>query len=313
MPTTQDTTGQLVQDVSRASAITDNAIWAMVLKIVWGILVILFLFIVSKIIAALVKKSFLKNASEENMESSIKIAKLLSDITFYVMLLISCFIGFEVMWVNIGLFVWWVSFWLWLAFKELLWNMFAGIMILYTKEFKIWDIIEIQTDKLYFGRIEEITIRYTVVRTLDLRQVVFPNITLISVPVKTFSSEELVRLDTTIWVHYKTDINLAINTIVDCINSFEFVDSKENTKVFVKDFWDSSINLKAIFYYDPKRWIIEDVIMWHIHEKINEAFNEKWIVIPYNQVTLNFESSADKDKLKNSFDSANLSDIETVV
>ncbi|MBU0626136.1 mechanosensitive ion channel family protein [Patescibacteria group bacterium] len=53
--------------------------------------------------------------------------------------------------------------------------------------------VEINADQLYFGRIEEITIRYTVIRTLDLRQVVIPNTTLISTPIKTFSAEELVR------------------------------------------------------------------------------------------------------------------------
>ncbi|HCB51916.1 TPA: hypothetical protein DEP21_05130 [Patescibacteria group bacterium] len=54
--------------------------------------------------------------------------------------------------------------------------------------------IEINADQLYFGRIEEITIRYTVIRTLDLRQVIIPNMTLISTPIKTFSSEDLVKL-----------------------------------------------------------------------------------------------------------------------
>ena len=82
--------------------------------------------------------------------------------------------------------------------KEILGNMIAGIMILYTKEFKLGDIIEVQADETYFGRIEEITIRYTIIRTLDLRQVVIPNLKLISVPIKTFSAEQLVKLGTTV-------------------------------------------------------------------------------------------------------------------
>ncbi len=85
----------------------------------------------------------------------------------------------------------------------------------------------------YFGRIEEISIRYTVIRTLDLRQVVIPNITLITVPVKTFSSEELVRLDTLIGIHYKSDVALAIKLIVEAINTCDFVKEKENTKAYV--------------------------------------------------------------------------------
>jgi len=72
--------------------------------------------------------------------------------------------------------------------------MIAGMMMLYTKEFKLGDIVEVYADQTYFGRIEEITIRYTIIRTLDLRQVVLPNMTLITVPIKTFSSEDLVKL-----------------------------------------------------------------------------------------------------------------------
>ncbi|MEY3197947.1 MAG: hypothetical protein RL023_794, partial [Candidatus Parcubacteria bacterium] len=50
----------------------------------------------------------------------------------------------------------------------------------------------------YFGRIEEITIRYSVIRTLDLRRVIIPNLDLITRPVKTYDSEDMVRLDFTV-------------------------------------------------------------------------------------------------------------------
>jgi small conductance mechanosensitive channel len=114
--------------------------------------------------------------------------------------------------------------------------MFAGMMILYTKEFKMGDVIEVQSDQTYFGRIEEITIRYTVIRTLDLRQVVIPNMTMISKPIKTFSSENIVKLNTTVGIHYKSDVSKAIMVIKDAINSFNFVQNKDNTVVFVTNF-----------------------------------------------------------------------------
>jgi len=76
--------------------------------------------------------------------------------------------------------------------------MVAGIMILYTKEFRLGDIIEINADQTYFGRIEEIQIRYTIIRTLDLRQVVIPNTTMISSTVKTFSAEPMIKLTVTV-------------------------------------------------------------------------------------------------------------------
>lgn len=124
-------------------------------------------------------------------------------------------------------------------------------MILYTKEFKLGDIIEVQADQVYWGKIEEITIRYTIIRTIDLRQVVLPNMTLISVPIKTYSSETLIKMMIPFWAHYDSDANLVLQLIKDTVNSCEFVKDKENTKVFLNDYLDSSIEFKAFISFDP--------------------------------------------------------------
>lgn len=278
-------------------AIIDNPIWAYIIKIVWGILLIVFLLLVSKVIAALIKRSFVRHAKSVSDDWAIKIWNLVSSVSFYLLVLFSFFIGFEVMGFEISILIWWISLWLWLAFKDVLWNMFAGIMILYTKEFKIWDIIEVELSEHYFGRIEEITIRYTTIRTLDLRQVIIPNITLITTPIKTFSSEELVRLNTLIQVHYDSDLNKVIEILKQTINDIEFVKNKENTKIFVTNFGPNGIDIKCLFFFDPNQGIIGEVAIGEVNEKISKAFKENNIKIPYNQTTLTFENEQNTQKL----------------
>lgn len=295
---TQETTSQ---QTSWANTVTDSQIWWYILKISTGIFVLIFLLLISKIISSIVRKNIRKNMEETNPIWAAKIWKLMWSITFYVLVIFAFFVSFEIMGMNIWLLISWVSLGLWLAFKEILWNMFAGMMILYTKEFKMWDIIEIQSEKTYFGRIEEITIRYTVIRTLDLRQVVIPNMTMISEPIKTFSSENIVKLNTLLWIHYKSDVSKAIQVVTDAINSFDFVKDKDNTTVYVTDFWDSAINLKCIFCFDPNCWIIWDFAIWYINEKISEEFNKHWIKIPYKHSTLMFENKEEQQKLLNDF------------
>lgn len=114
--------------------------------------------------------------------------------------------------------------------------MIAGIMILTTKQVKLGDIIEVAIDGGYFGRVEEITIRYTVLRTLDLRQVVLPNMSLISTPIKTYSSEELVKMRVLASIHYDADIATSIKVIVDAVNSLDFIKNKESTSAYVTEF-----------------------------------------------------------------------------
>lgn len=270
-----------------------------ILKILWWVIVIVIMLLISKIVAWIVKRNILKNNTIADSKHIDKIASLIWNIVFYVMVIFSLFIWFEIMWFNVGLILWWVSFGVWLAFKEILGNMIAGIMVLYTKEFKLWDIVEINADQVYFGRIEEITIRYTIIRTLDLREVVIPNMTLISVPIKTFSSEDLVKLEILLCVHYSSDIAKSIKVITETINSFDFVKEKENTKSFVTNFWASSIDIKSFFCFDPKCWILTDYALGAINEKINEEFKNNNINVPYNTFTINFENQKDKTNTLN--------------
>ena len=259
---------------------------------------ILLLLMISKFIAGIVRRNIIKNADTTNKHSE-KIAKLIHDITFYVLVIFSFFIGFEMVGFNVGLIVGGISFWVGLAFKEILGNMVAGIMILYTKEFKLGDIVEINADQIYFGRIEEITIRYTIIRTIDLRAVVIPNMTLISTPIKTFSSEPLIKLMIPFWAHYDSDISKVLEVMKEAVNSIDIVKEKENTKVFLSDYLDSSIEFKALISIDPNCGILPEMIKWYCYEKFTEAFDKNNIEIPYEITTLTFESPEDKKNIQN--------------
>lgn len=290
------TSTQEVVETSAIENLMNSVVVEYILKIFWAIIVIIFLLMVSKIIANIISKRIIQNSTEGNKHID-KIWKLIHDIVFYILVIFSFFIWFEIVGFNVGLILWWVSFWVWLAFKEILGNMIAGMMMLYTKEFKLGDIVEINADQVYFGRIEEITIRYTIIRTLDLRQVVVPNMTLISVPIKTFSSEDLIKLTAVFGVHYNSDIPKTLQLITNTINLFTFTKEKESTKTVVSNFADSYIEIKSFFYFDPKCGIIPEVALWEINGKINEVFAQNNISIPYNMVTLTFEDQKDKQKI----------------
>lgn len=279
--------------------ITDNAL-PFALKIIWAIAAVTVILIIAKIIARSVKRSIILHSPNTDKNTD-KIWGLMGDIAYYVMVLFAFFIGFEIIWFDVSLILWWVSFWIWLALKEILGNMVAGIMILYTKEFKLWDIVEIQADQVYFGRIEEITVRYTIIRTLDLRQVVLPNKTLISSPIKTFSAEEMIRLDTTAFIHYDSDVWKSIEIVKNTINWFKFVKTKESTTVFLWSLSSSSIDLKCYFYFDPNCWILPEVAIWYINEMVTNQLNANWISIPYDHLTLTFDKREDKKEIAKLF------------
>lgn len=282
-----------IPQVSVASKFFENSIVSYGLKILWAIVVILFLLMLSKFIAGVIRRNIIKNADPDNKHID-KIGKLIHDISFYILVIFSVFIGFEMVGFNVWVIVWGISFWVWLAFKNILGNMVAGIMILYTKEFKLGDLVEIRADEKYFGRIEEITIRYTIIRTLELRQVVIPNLTMISIPVKTFSAEPLIKLIVPFRGTYDGDSVKAIEVMKEAVNSVEFVKNKENTKVFLSEFLDSCIEYKARFEWDPNTELIEEIAIGQVTQAIAIAFDKNGIDVPYDILTVNFESPEEK-------------------
>lgn len=87
----------------------------------------------------------------------------------------------------------------------------------------------------YFGRIEEINLRYTIMRTFDLRQIIVPNMVLITASIQTFSTEEIVRLETVVQVHYDTDLDFATDVFTQAINSSPYVMTPEKTLVLTNN------------------------------------------------------------------------------
>ncbi len=272
--------------------------WRLFLKVILAIVIVLILIIISRFIKEFIKKKIIMNVIKENDEYSRKVWILVSDVVFYTLVVFSVFIWFEVLGFEVWIILWWISFWIWFAFKEILGNMIAWIMLLSTKEFQLWDIIEIQADSsnAYFGRIEEITIRYTVIRTLELRKIIMPNFNLITCPIKTFTSEDIVRLETTFSLHYDTDLEKAEEIIKEAINQIDYVVEKDKTRILLDSFGDSGIIIKAQYFFDPNAWELVPVVQSDVNKIINDACKKKWVIMSYPHTVLTVDKN-DKNLL----------------
>lgn len=302
--TTQNAKEVAEQGANMASNFISNDVAWFIVKLVGAIAIVFIIIMIGKVLANIVRRNLIKHAEEGNTKHVTKVADLVQDVVFYISIIFAFFIGFEMMGLDIALILWWISFGVWLAFKEILGNMIAGMMILYTKELKLWDIVEIMADQTYFGRIEEITIRYTLIRTLDLRQVVIPNLKLISSPIKTFSAENIIKLTLDAYVDYYSDLEKTIKVIRETINSFDFIKEKESTKVFVTEFEDSEIWLKCIFFFDPNCGILADYAIGYVREAIYAAYAQNGIDMAYPHITLHFDDNEQKKEVKKALDKA---------
>lgn len=294
-----DAWNQTAQQVEQGwfDHIINNPFIMFIWKLLLAIVVVWAMIIISKFIAASIRKKIIKNSISDDDENIVKVWNLVWDIIFYTLLIFDIFIGFEIIWFDVWILLWWISFWLWFSFKEILSNMIGGIIVLTTKDYKLWDLIEIEWKYKYLWYIEEITIRYTNIRSLNNQKIIIPNLEMVVNPIKTFTSEEVLRWETQVSISYNDNIEEAKKVIIDTINSQKYIINKNKTNVIVESFWDSWVNLLVWYYFDPNWSIWFFNIKSKVNTVIRESFAKNNINIPYPHTTLTVDKN-DQNILK---------------
>ena len=263
-----------------------------VFKVLIALVVFVIVYYASLFISRYVGQRIIENSMNEQDQYVRKLAQISGDIIFYILTIINVLIFFQILGFEMGFLVWWISFGIGFALKEILGNMIAWFLILTNKKFKIGDIIQLQGEENYFGKIDEITIRYTIIKTFDRRRVIIPNMLLVNNPVKTFSSEEMIRIDMewAIWFNSPTKVWVACDLIKDFINTHDYVIEKSATKVYIKGVYESGFNIAIYFYYNPKWWISGFEIKSNLRKELVVFTTQHNIDYPYSHVALTMDA-----------------------
>lgn len=257
------------------------------IKLLVALFVVIILVILARLFAKFIERRIKLHSISDDNDYSKKVWWLVGDVIFYTLALFIGFIGLSIVWIDFSFMLWWISFGLWFAFKDILGNMLAGLMVLTNNDYKLGDIIVIDDDKKdYFGRIEELTIRYTVIRTFDLRRVIVPNLKMVTKPIRTYDAEELVRLEIRVTVHYSTPVERAIEIIKKAVNGVKSVKERKSTKVMLEKMGDHGLEMRVFFYIDPAAWELIPILESEVNEAVFAAFGNENIVIPYPHTTV---------------------------
>lgn len=136
------------------------------------------------------------------------------------------------------------------AFREILQNFLAGLLILLTQPFQIDDQI---IYKDYEGTVRNIQTRATTLRTYDGRQIVIPNSELFTNSVLVNTAFEKRRLEYDIGIGYGEDIDQAKTLILEAVRGTPGVLEDPKPDVLVIDLADSTLNLRIRWWIDPPR------------------------------------------------------------
>ena len=155
------------------------------------------------------------------------------------------------------------------AFRDILQNFLAGILILLTEPFQIDDQIIF---KDFEGTVEHIETRATTIRTYDGRRIVIPNSELFTNSVLVNTAFENRRLEYDIGIGYGDSIEEAKRLILEAIHESEGALETPAPDALVVDLADSTVNIRARWWVQPPRRAdvldLQDRVLTHIKNKL---------------------------------------------
>ncbi len=186
-----------------------------------------------------------------------------------------------------------------LAFQDIAGNFISGIFISFRRPLHIGDIVKI---KDYMGRVEEINLRDTVLRTFQGQLVIIPNKDVFQNPIENYTLWGKRRFDLEVGVSYGEDLEKVKRITLEAVKNIEELSPDDEITFFYTSFGDSSINfILRLWVRDPDQPVYlsagSKAIML-----IKKAYDENGITIPFPIRTLDFgikggQSLADMQKI----------------
>lgn len=176
------------------------------------------------------------------------------------------------------------------AAKSTLSNLISGLSLAIYRPISIGDAVEIEG---YYGKIEDITLRHTILLTWEQKRIVIPNEKLDNMTLVNYSATDsrmMIKMD--IGVSYDTDIDLARKLILDEAGKCPYLAPKaiapDPPTVYVVGYADSSITLRfygwagsVADYWMGRYWIFE---------KVKKRFDAEGVEIPFPYRTVVYKN-----------------------
>jgi len=174
-----------------------------------------------------------------------------------------------------------------MALSGTLQNFAGGVIILIFKPFKIGDVID---SSGYIGKVSEIQIFNTVLKTPDNKTIMIPNGGLSTSSMTNFSTEATRRVYWTIGVAYGDDLAKAKQVIKNLCDADGRILKDPEVFIAVAELADSSVN------FTVRAWV-EAADYWDVYFAMNEniynTFNQQGLNIPFPQMDVHLHKNVD--------------------
>jgi small-conductance mechanosensitive channel len=170
------------------------------------------------------------------------------------------------------------------AFRDILQNFLAGILILLREPFSKGDWVQLGDHE---GIVTAISTRSTWIRTFDGRDIAIPNGEVFTNAMTVVTRTPTIRAQYEFGVAYDTDLDRAMEVILDAVRAFSTVLDDPAPDAGVADLAGSSVNIRA------RWWTTNDDFYrtkLDVIKAVKEALDEAGIDIPFPQRQLLFDA-----------------------
>ncbi|WP_224333943.1 mechanosensitive ion channel family protein [Haloprofundus halobius] len=164
------------------------------------------------------------------------------------------------------------------AAQDLLGNFVAGVFILKDKPFQVGDWIEVGD---ITGRVEDIDLRVTRVRTFDNERITVPNGELANNPLKNPVAYDRLRQQFVFGIGYGDDIDHAKEAILDEVERVPEVLDDPAPDIRVNELADSYVGLNTRFWVDNPNRSDFVRIQSKVVQNVKERLDAEGIDMPY--------------------------------
>ena len=168
------------------------------------------------------------------------------------------------------------------AFQDIFKNFLAGIILLVEEPFRIGDEIAVNN---YIGRVEDVDIRTTQIRTYQGEKVLLPNSTVFTDAVRVITAFDYRRTDLAVGVDYNTPLPEAKKLLYETIIGVSGVVETPTPEIDLVNFGDSSIDFVVRYWTSSPQKQLRNIQTIAIIA-IKKALDEANISIPYPIRTL---------------------------
>lgn len=177
-----------------------------------------------------------------------------------------------------------------LAVQGALSNFAGGFLILVMRPFRVDDFIECQG---VMGRVDDIHLFYTMLVTVDNKEVMIPNGALIGGNVINYSKLPTRRVDIDFGIDYSMDFQKAEEVILEVCANHDLVLKDPAPFARVTEWGESSLKVTC------RAWVKGDDywgVRFDLIEKVYKAFKEAGIKVPFRQLEISYREALKAEK-----------------